>query len=86
VDFLSLLFTFTKLFILEIMERFLKKDSSDNALRIVWDPFMGTGTTGVICGIFGTKFIGTEMDVDCFDIAYNRIRDSYVNSGKLGSS
>ena len=55
------------------MERFLKRDSSDNALRIVWDPFMGTGTTGVICGIFGTKFIGTEMDQDCFDIAFSWI-------------
>lgn len=69
----------------EIMERFLTKGSSDNEQRVVWDPFMGTGTTGVVCGKFGTKFIGSEIDEPCYNSAWSCISQSYLTCGTAGS-
>ncbi|HNN81336.1 MAG TPA: DNA methyltransferase, partial [Leptospiraceae bacterium] len=57
--------------------RFLKEKSSDNAQLVVWDPFMGTGTTGVVCSEFGVKFIGSENDQQCFERAWERITTAY---------
>jgi DNA modification methylase len=39
----------------------------------VFDPFMGSGTTGVACANTGRKFIGIELDQGYFDIAKERI-------------
>ena len=44
---------------------------------IVFDPFMGSGTTGVACVNLGRKFVGIELDPDYFDIACSRIREAY---------
>lgn len=41
----------------------------------VLDPFMGSGTTGLICKKFGLDFIGCEIDKDAFDIAEKRISE-----------
>ena len=43
----------------------------------VFDPFMGSGTTGVACAKLGRKFIGIELDKNYFDIACKRITDAY---------
>ncbi|WP_416877948.1 DNA methyltransferase [Litorimonas sp.] len=43
----------------------------------VFDPFMGSGTTGVACAKLGRKFTGIELDPDYFDIAVERIRKAY---------
>lgn len=40
----------------------------------VFDPFMGSGTTGVACTNINRNFIGVEMDVDYFKIAEQRIK------------
>jgi len=40
----------------------------------VFDPFMGSGTTGVACIHTGRKFIGVEIDEIYFDIAVERLR------------
>jgi site-specific DNA-methyltransferase (adenine-specific) len=40
---------------------------------IVFDPFMGSGTTGVACVQIGRKFIGIEIDPRYFEIACKRI-------------
>jgi site-specific DNA-methyltransferase (adenine-specific) len=42
--------------------------------RIILDPFMGSGTTGVACVRDGRSFIGIELDPGYFDIACERIR------------
>ena len=42
----------------------------------VLDPFMGSGTTGVVAQQLGRKFIGFETDSDYFFIALNRINQT----------
>lgn len=46
--------------------------------RIILDPFMGSGTTGVACVKEGRSFIGIEIDPGYFDIAVERIRKAYA--------
>lgn len=36
---------------------------------VVFDPFMGSGTTGVACAQLGHSFIGCEIDTNYFNIA-----------------
>ena len=40
---------------------------------VVFDPFMGSGSTGVACMNTNRKFIGIELDSDYFRIALERI-------------
>jgi site-specific DNA-methyltransferase (adenine-specific)/modification methylase len=48
----------------------------------VFDPFMGSGTTGVACVSLGRKFIGIERDDRYFEIACKRIEQA-VAQGQL---
>lgn len=43
--------------------------------RLILDPFMGSGTTGVACVRLGRRFIGIEIEPKYFDIARRRIAD-----------
>ena len=43
----------------------------------IFDPFMGSGTTGVACVNLGRKFIGIEIEPKYFDIACRRIEEAY---------
>lgn len=43
---------------------------------LVFDPFLGSGTTGVVCASLGREFIGIELDPDHFDNACQRIADA----------
>jgi len=43
---------------------------------IIFDPFMGSGTTGVACVMTGRNFIGCEIDPNYFAIAEKRIKDA----------
>lgn len=47
--------------------------------QVVLDPFMGSGTTGVVAARRGRKFIGVELDPGHFETACRRI------SGALAS-
>lgn len=40
----------------------------------IFDPFMGSGTTGVACMQLGRNFIGCEIDPNYFAIAQKRIK------------
>ena len=42
----------------------------------IFDPFMGSGTTGVAAVKLGRKFIGCEIDKDYFEIAKRRISEA----------
>ena len=43
--------------------------------RVVADPFMGSGTTGVAAVRLGRSFWGVEIDPEYFEIAKRRIKD-----------
>jgi DNA modification methylase len=45
--------------------------------RIILDPFMGSGSTGIAALRLGRKFIGIEKDPAYFKIAVKRIREAY---------
>lgn len=50
---------------------------------IVYDPFMGTGTTALACAMRGLKYIGSEISQDQVKFARKRIkayRDSVKDS------
>tara|TARA_B100000963_G_scaffold359177_1_gene385719 strand:+ start:3072 stop:3878 length:807 start_codon:yes stop_codon:yes gene_type:complete len=49
--------------------------------QVILDPFMGSGTTGVVAKRLSRKFIGIELDKEYFDISKERI--SNVNSTKV---
>ena len=45
---------------------------------VVFDPFMGSGTTGVACTKLGRKFIGIEIEPKYYEIALKRIEAAYA--------
>ena len=55
----------------DLMEKFIINHSVDES--VIFDPFMGSGTTGVAAKNLNRKFIGIEMDDKYFEIAKNRI-------------
>lgn len=48
----------------------------------IFDPFMGSGTTGVACVEMGRDFIGIEIDHDYYALAERRIKEAQAQ-GKL---
>jgi DNA modification methylase len=44
---------------------------------VVFDPFMGSGTTGAACVLRDRSFIGIEREPSYFDIACRRIEEAY---------
>jgi hypothetical protein len=50
---------------------------SKTPARIILDPFMGSGTTGVAAIKLGRKFIGIEIEPRYFDIACRRIEEAW---------
>lgn len=46
--------------------------------KLVLDPFMGSGTTGVACVKTGRHFIGIEREKTFFDAACRRIEEAYA--------
>lgn len=49
---------------------------SSNKGDLVFDPFMGSGTTGCACKEFNRRFIGIEIDKKYFEVAEKRIADT----------
>jgi site-specific DNA-methyltransferase (adenine-specific) len=60
---------------LAVMKKILK--TASDVGQTVFDPFMGTGTTGVACVQMGRKFVGAEIVPEYFDIACKRIEEAY---------
>ena len=59
-----------------LMENILRH--STNGGYIVFDPFMGSGTTGVACIQTGRKFIGCEIEPTYYNIAIRRIKEAQL--------
>ena len=55
----------------ELIETLIKQCSKPGA--IIFDPFMGSGTTCVAAINTGRKYIGCDIDKSYFDIAQERI-------------
>ena len=55
----------------DLLELFIKNSSDENA--VVFDGFMGSGSTGVACVNTNRNFIGIELDENYFNIAKERI-------------
>lgn len=66
----------------------LKKmiEIATNKNDIVFDPFMGVGSTGVAAIELERRFIGVELDGEYFDAAKNRINMALNKSSKPQSS
>ena len=52
--------------------------SCSNKGGLVMDPFLGSGTTGVVAHAYGRKFIGTEFSIDNAKSAFARIKAGMV--------
>jgi DNA modification methylase len=52
-------------------------DKAAKPNAVVLDPFMGSGTTGVVCAETGRTFLGIEIEPRYFDIACERIDNAY---------
>lgn len=63
---------------LEFTQKLIRNSSKVG--DIVFDPFMGSGTTGVACVNEGRTFIGCEIVKDFFDVAHERV---YGKSNKI---
>ena len=55
----------------DLLETFIRNSSVENT--VIFDGFMGSGSTGVACVNTGRDFIGIEFDEHYFDVAYERI-------------
>ena len=58
----------------DVVTWFIKKFTTKN--NTILDPFMGLGTTGIICKELDRNFLGIELDEEYFKIAQGRINDA----------
>ena len=56
------------------MKTFICNSTDENA--VVFDGFMGSGSTGVACVKTNRRFIGIELDGGYFNIAKKRIEEA----------
>jgi len=59
---------------LELLNRLISASSKEGSW--VLDPFMGSGTTGIVCSILNRKFIGIDINKDYLDLAIKRYKAS----------
>lgn len=62
---------------LDLLSIFIKQSSDE--YDIVFDGFMGSGSTGVACINTNRNFIGIELDNNYFEIAKKRIEEAHNN-------
>jgi len=63
---------------IEIIDRLIRNSSKEGDL--IFDPFMGSGTTGVSALKHNRRFIGCEIDKDYFNGSLQRIRNTLDHS------
>ena len=59
----------------ELVEKILENFSVDN--DVVYDPFMGTGTTALVASRMGRRYIGSEISKEYIKIANDRIKNDH---------
>lgn len=45
---------------------------------VVFDPFMGSGTTALVCKEYNVDFVGTEIDKDYYELSCDRLSTKLV--------
>lgn len=65
------------IFPVSLAENCIKLHGHDDS-TIVFDPFLGSGSTLVACSNMGTHGIGCEIDEDYFDISKKRLESSQL--------
>ncbi len=58
----------------KLVENFIRCGSPDNG--VVFDPFMGTGTSWIVSKRFNRYFIGAEINTDFYNFALERLKKS----------
>lgn len=56
---------------IDLLEKFLTNHTGEGS--VVFDPFMGSGSSGVACSNLGRKFVGVELDEAYFSTAKERV-------------
>jgi len=51
-----------------------------NENDLVYDPFMGSGTTAKIAHLLNRKWVGSEISKEYVDLAYKRIKEHTINN------
>jgi site-specific DNA-methyltransferase (adenine-specific)/modification methylase len=57
----------------ELIEKILDNFSIEN--DVVYDPFLGTGTTAIVSKMMNRRFIGSEISKEYFEISTNKLRE-----------
>ena len=66
----------------ELVSRILRDFTKES--DTVFDPFSGSGTTGIVCSKMNRKFVGCELDKDMFEIAKKRIeKQEHISKSRL---
>ncbi len=58
---------------MELLNRVISSSSKNNDW--VLDPFVGSGTTGIVCSILNRKFIGIDSNKEYLELAIKRFKD-----------
>ena len=58
---------------IELLNRII--NSSSNEGDWILDPFIGSGTTGIVCSVLKRKFIGIDNNKEYLDLAIKRFKD-----------
>ncbi len=66
---------------LQLLERIIL--ASTHELDLVFDPFTGSGTTGVAAIMLNRKFLGCELDSNFANLAKNRLIDAIKQKKEL---
>ena len=64
----------------DLMKILIENSSKEN--EVVYDPFMGIGSTGIATLQLNRKFIGIELDDTYFQVAKDRIENTYNELNK----
>jgi site-specific DNA-methyltransferase (adenine-specific) len=59
----------------ELVERCILMSTDEN--DVVFDPFLGSGTTAIVAKKLGRRYLGIEKDKNYYDLSINRLRESY---------
>jgi len=63
---------------IELLNRII--NASSNEGDMVLDPFVGSGTTGIVCNVLNRKFIGIDINKNYLELAIKRYKDNRKKS------